>query len=395
VGKDAGIYQLSTVFTGAGVTGNQTLSGGVAFPFRGQPGRTIGNTAGGGENLRPEQNNTVEAGLELRFLRDRISLDVAYYSSVSKDQILPVNIPGSTGFTNTIINAGEVTNKGVEVLLTATPIQTSAFTWQVSANFSANRSKVVRLAPGLSNITLVSIGPLASTRIIPGQPYGVLWGGSFLEDGNGNLIIDDNPTVNGRPNPNYGFPVRNPQDGIIGDPNPDWIGGLRNTFSFKGFTLSGLLDVRYGSDVWNGTRAVMVQSGTAKETEERGQPKVFAGIKQNEGTPNDITVTPTQTWYQGNGGPFSGNNKPFVEDGSWVRLRELTLSYALPGRILPKKFISSAEISLTGRNLLLLTDYSGADPETGLRGDVNGSLGVDYFTNPNTRSYGVNLRISL
>src|SRR5690606_21133099 len=157
---------------------------------------------------------------------------------------------------------------------------------------------------------------------------------------------------------------------------------LRNVFTYKNFSLSTLIDLRQGFDLYNATRGSMNQNGTTKETEDRYTPTVFPGIKRSDGSINDISVMKGRYWYTGAGGGFgSGIHSEFSEDGSWIRLREVTLGYQVPSTWLNKIYMSNASISLFGRNLLLLTEYSGGDPETNLNGD-NNSGGYDYFTIP-------------
>jgi hypothetical protein len=330
-------------------------------------------------------------GTELRFFADKIGLDVVYYKSRSRNQILPITVPSSTGFNSTVTNAGEITNEGIELVLDATPVKRSAFSWDIVLNFHKNVNKVTALAPGITNIPLIQIGSLAQSHLIAGAPYGSLFGSKFLTDGNGNTLIDDRKTVNGANNANYGYPIRDPKQGIIGNPNPLWVAGLRNTLSYKAFSLSFLFDVKYKFDMFNGTRAQITAVGMAKETEERGQDKVFSGIKQNEGTANDIVVNPDRAWYSST----LNINSIFIEDGTWLRLRELNLAYQLPVRLINQKLIQSAELVLTGRNLLLFTNYSGADPDANSRGGASNGYGIDFHNTPGTRSYGVSLRVTL
>jgi hypothetical protein len=290
-----------------------------------------------------------------------------------------------------VTNAGEITNEGIELVLNATPVKRSAFSWDIALNFHKNVNTVTALAPGITNIPLIQIGSLAQSHLIAGAPYGSLFGSKFLTDENGNTLIDDRPTINGANNANYGYPIRDPKQGIIGNPNPLWVAGLRNTLNYKAFSLSFLFDVKYKFDMFNGTRAQITAVGMAKETEERGQDKVFSGIKQNEGTPNDIVVNPDRAWYSST----LNINSIFIEDGTWLRLRELNLAYQLPLRLINQKLIQSAEIVLTGRNLLLFTNYSGADPDANSRGGASNGFGIDFHNTPGTRSYGVSLRVTL
>ncbi len=389
VGNDSPIYALNNTFSPASVSGTLTTGGGIVFPYQNQIGLTVSNSAGN-PNLRPEVKVSTEFGTELRFLNDRIGLDLTYYNSVSKDLIVSVPLPNSSGFTSTIQNVGEITNKGWEIMFDARPLKTSGFEWDVALNWSRNESVVTRIADGIESIGLTAVGPLGQIRLVQGQPFAMIYGNDFVRNAAGQVVIDDSRFLaNGTtPNANYGFPSRDPNPKPIGNTNPSWIAGLRNTFTYGRFSLTTLLDVRYKFDIYNGTLGSMNQSGTSRQSEDRYDPYVFRGVKKSDGGINDIEVVKGQYWYTGVGGGFgSGVNTQFVEDGSWLRLRELNLSYSLPKELLQKVKISGATFTLTGRNLLLFTKYSGIDPETNLNGD-NNAAGYDYFTMPNTRSYG-------
>jgi hypothetical protein len=224
----------------------------------------------------------------------------------------------------------------------------------------------------------------------------VIFGDAYRKTEDGRLIIGAD-----------GWPLADTQQRILGDPNPDWFAGWRNTFSWKGLTLSALLDFRTGGDMWNGTFSVMNYFGTTQETAEQrnirgyvfdgvvqvGQDEAGNPIFEQNATPVDFAnpangVGGTKWTRYGFG--FTNDN---VEDASWVRLRDVTLSYSLPGRLLDNSPITALDISLTGRNLWLKTKYKGIDPEANLTGSSNG-FGLEYFGMPNTKSYGVALKVT-
>lgn len=368
VGGDAFPYALNTFYT-------------LVEPVKGQTSflqqTTIGNA-----NLRPEETESFEAGLDLRFYRNRLGLDVTVYQSTSRDQIIEVPVAYSGGYSFFVANAGEIENKGLEVLLRATPIETQGFSWDVNLNFSTNENTVVKLAEGVNDISFPGAGVTStSNRAIPGQPYGVLFGTKWLRDDAGNILVDDE-----------GYPLFDPQQpGIVGDPNPDWLMGIRNSFIFKGFYLSALLDIRQGSDIFNGTVGVMKNLGIDKSTENREEEVVFDGVRQSDGQPNATPIRLDSDFYSRF--PFAGVSEANVEDGSWFRLREVTLSYAFPKKWTDGWPVQSLELGLSARNVFLITGYSGVDPETNLAGASN-SFGRDWFNSPNTRSFGVNLKAS-
>ncbi|MCB0518627.1 MAG: SusC/RagA family TonB-linked outer membrane protein [Saprospiraceae bacterium] len=366
VGGDASPYSLNTFYT-------------LVEPVKGQTSflqqTTIGNA-----NLRPEETESIEAGLDLRFYQNRLGLDVTAYRSTSRDQIIEVPVAYSGGYSFFVANAGEIENKGIEVLLRATPVKSDAFNWDLNLNFSTNKNTVVKLAEGVNDIRFPGAGVTStSNRAIPGEPYGVIYGTKWLRDDAGNILVDDE-----------GYPLFDPQQpGIVGDPNPDWLMGIRNSFSYKGLYLSALLDIRKGGDIFNGTVGVMKSLGIEKSTEQREEEIVFDGVRQSDGQPNTTPIRLDADYYSRY--PASGVSEASVEDGSWFRLREVTLSYAFPKKWFEGWPVQSLELGLSARNVFLITSYSGVDPETNLAGASN-SFGRDWFNSPNTRSFGVNLR---
>ncbi|HET6991883.1 MAG TPA: TonB-dependent receptor, partial [Bacteroidia bacterium] len=399
VGKDAPPYSLLSYYSIANVADGWTT--GNSFPYNGYVGLTQ-NDVLGNANLKPEKTKSFEIGTDLRFIKNRIGLDVTYYHSKSIDQILNVPIAGSTGYGYEVLNAGSIENKGWEVVLNATPFHKKNFRWDIVLNWSRNRNKVLELAPGIDNLFLGGFEN-PSIRAVVGQPYGMIYGGRWLRDGNGNMVIDDfgqntNPS-GANYNPNLGYPIADNQVGVIGNINPDWLGGMTNTLTWKQFSFTFVIDVRKGGDIWNGTRGALVFFGRAKETDNRGSTTVFSGVKGHydengnvvlSGATNDVSVPLDQTWYQGNGGGFGSVAEDFIEDGSYVRLRSLQLTYNFNQKFLNKAHFYDLSLSFIGRNVLLFTKYKGIDPETSLTGSSN-SQGMDYFNMPNTRSMGLGL----
>ncbi|MEZ4930643.1 MAG: hypothetical protein R2788_00745 [Saprospiraceae bacterium] len=229
-----------------------------------------------------------------------------------------------------------------------------------------------------------------------GYPIGVLWGSRTLRDDSGNIVFDEN-----------GFPDQDELEGVIGDPNPDWQGSASTTISYKNFSISMLFETYQGADIYAGTKSVLYDLGTwgaSAEEATAGQNLLdftgnvilagttFRGKIHNFGAG---PVALTETWYNADGGFFgSGNDELYIEDGSWTRLRELTLSYRINSEGLKKNTgIGSAEISLTGRNLFIWTPFEGNDPDTNLQG-VSVARGIDYFNNPSTKSYIASLSVT-
>jgi hypothetical protein len=244
----------------------------------------------------------------------------------------------------------------------------------------------------------INLGGLASAsaRAIEGYPLGVIVGGRILRDEFGDAIYDEN-----------GFPEQDPIEGIIGDPNPDWQGSLFSTLRYKNVSLSTLFETFQGADIFAGTKSVLSDLGlwesTAKETTANQNLLDFRGNVILAGTTfrGDIynfgagPVALTEAWYNGDGGYFGGgNDELYIEDGSWTRLREVTLAYTINGNWVKEKLkMSSLELSFTGRNLLLWTAFEGNDPDTNLEG-VSVARGIDYFNNPGTKSYVFTLDIN-
>lgn len=345
------------------------------------------STTAGNEFLRPEIKTETEVGLDLRFLKNKISLSATAYTNRTKDVILPISLSSATGFATVNSNAAELKNKGIELELSAAVLSTGNFKWDVLANFSKNSNRVVSLA-GASAYTLPE-SFIQNASLIPGQQFGVFYSTDFLKNKSGGYVLD----VNGFPQAGTGLEV-------IGDPNPDWRGGLGSTFSYKGLSLSVLFDRVAGNDIFNGTRGSLYSFGTHGD---QGTTVVApaGGLKTVNGTVipagtsfqgqiKDFGAGPvaiTQAWWQGRGSASNtASYKQFVEDGSASRLRELTLSYGLKKlRLFKNTQLTEINFSLTGRNLVLWTKYSGIDPDANVTG-AGLARGQDWFTNPNTKS---------
>jgi len=384
-----------------GATAADGWTSGIAFPFPDRNGSlttayTYGATLGN-PNLKPEKVTSWEIGTELRFYNNRIGFDFTYYDSKSEDQIVPAPIAGSSGFQQQIQNSGSIENKGEEIALHLTPVKTKDWKWDLGLNWSHNQSEVKSLAPGVDVLFLGGIEGSAIYAVV-GEQYGTIYGGRYQRDDQGNIVIDDDPNSS-----TYGYPLVDAQIGVVGDVNPDWIAGLSTTVSWKGLSLYALFDMRQGGQIWNGTWGAITYFGRSAETNNRGDSTIFTGVKGHidpstgevvtEG-PNDISAPLNQAYYQGVGSSFVGPAESSVQDGSYIKLKELSLTYSLDPKWLSKTPIVGLDISLIARNVWLSTDYKGVDPETSLTG-ANNSQGLDYFNMPGTRSYGVNLRLTL
>lgn len=416
VGLGTFAYSTATYFTSGSYADGWTT--GINFPFKGNSAFTFSDVLGN-PNLKPEFRDSWEAGVDLRFLRNRIGIDFTYYNSISKDIILSVPVTASSGFSNTIQNAAQLSNKGVEIVLSANPVKTNDFSWDIMVNYTKNTNNVDKLAEGVDQVFLGGFTG-ASTRAVVDVPYGSIFGFGFYKDESGATVIDGREFLpDGSPNPEYLFPILDPNEKAFKSALPDFTVGIRNTISYKGLSISALLDIKQGGYVWNGTKGALYYFGTHQETaERRNTEEVFEGnlavfdsegnltlydhdndastpdIPQTSGANNNAVLVTQGNWLStGNGNGFFGNNtEDFVEEASWVRLRDVSISYSLPKRLLNTAKISYLTLTVSGRNLWLDTPYTGIDPETNLYG-ANNAQGLDYFNMPGTKSYTVGLQV--
>jgi TonB-linked SusC/RagA family outer membrane protein len=398
IGKDTDPYEINTYYNSSVIT-----STGQVIWTRGD--------AKGDASLKPERTTTFEAGAELRFLNNRLGLDVTWYKLNSRDQIIPVAVSPTTGFTSVIINAGEIENKGIEVVLNATPIRKKDFSWEATLNFSMNDNRVVKIREGLTEIVVGShfgySGATATMKYVPGYPVGNIYGSSYQRyygsKPDDKINVDRSlPLVIAATGVNRGWPVRDGTQRILGNSQPDWIGGISNTFTYKNWALSFLFETQQGQDRYNQLDNFMSAFGIAKYTENRTQSQVFAGVLP-DGTPN------TQLVYMGMGlGPDGRDynqgfyrtihrtiTENFVEDASWIRLRNVNLSYNVPQKFFKHSFIQGATITFTGNNLLLFTDYTGFDPEASSFSAGSNVDAFSGFTYPAVRSYLFSINLNL
>jgi len=355
------------------------------------------NTLQGNPNLKPERKTEMELGVDLRFFNNKLTVSATAYSNHTDDVILNLNLSDPSGFSQQPRNAAQIENKGLEIEMGYDVIKTSNFSWNLSANWAANRNKVISLAGSEAQL-VPGVGTYGGQSLIAGQPFGVFFGTDFLKktDGSGQYQLDAN-----------GFPKDGVQNEVIGNPNPMWRSGIGSTFGWKGLTLYVLFDKVFGNDFWNGTRGALNSLGTSGETGiESVAPtnlktydgKTIPAGSTFRGEIKDFGAGPvalTQSWFQGPGTSFSASSaKQFTEDGGSTRLREVTLSYSIRGagfRNATK--LSSIDFSLTGRNLMLWTNYRGVDPEGNITG-ASLARGSDWFTNPATKSVLFTIKIT-
>jgi TonB-linked SusC/RagA family outer membrane protein len=379
VGINPPPYQTRTYYTSPTFTDGFT--NGLSFPYLGQGG--FGYSANlGNPDLEPEQTTGNEVGVDLRFLNGRINLDVTYYNQLSEQILVFRPIAPSSGFESVYSNSGRMRNSGFEIVLDGDVFRTEDFTWNIGLNFAQNTNEVLELAEGVDEVSVLAAFVSIGSYAIVGDAYGALYGTRWLRNSNGDLVIGAN-----------GLPKVDPLRGNIGNPFPDWTMGISNSFNYKGINFSFLFDIREGGDLWNGTIARMYQYGLPEESVNREQTYIIPGVKE-DGTPNDIEID-ARNYFSNYWGDRGGAAvEQAIYDGSWVRLREITLSYRFQTKdMIP--LVQYVDLSLSGRNLWLSTDYPGVDPETSLTGAGTNLNGFDYFNNPGSKSFIFGLKVGI
>jgi len=374
-GNDADPYSLYQTYLRANPSDGQR--GNIIFPFGGVNGFEK-NARFFNQGLKPEIVTEKEIGLDLKFFKNRLGIDGAYYNKVSKNQILPQEISGASGYVDRVINAGKIRNRGIELTVTATPIQTQDFNWDIAINFAQNKYKLESIAEGVDNIFLAGFES-PQIRADKDYGYGVIWGTRYARNAGGQLLIDDD-----------GYPIVADDLGPIGNVTPKWTGGFRNTFTYKGLSLSALFDVRHGGDILNFDLFYTTFYGTAKVTEQRNTMKLWEGVRESDGAVNTTKVLQDQAYFQQY---YTTSDENLVEKGGFVKLREVTLSYNLPNKLLAKTPFESVGFSVTGRNLWIKSDFSFGDPEGSLLGNGN-AQGFYHAVTPGTKgvTFGLNVK---
>jgi len=401
-GNDANPYLIYPTFTQANFSDGYR---GLDWPLGGINAMTVGNTIGN-PNLKPELTTEFEIGTDLRFLNNRIGIDFTYYSKATTNLIYPVPLAYSSGYAFQTMNLGEVTNKGVEILLRGTPVKNKNFKWDITVNFSKNNNLLVSLNDNLTKVDLGGTGSIGFVAI-PGQPLGLFEGTVALTDGNGHIVVDSK-----------GLPIADPVKQILkenpGDANYasaqyKWMGGVINTFSYKNWSMRFSIDIRQGGLMYSRTKEMMYFAGTAPETTYNDRnpfivPNSVMQVLDASGkvvgyTENTVPISNTNgTLYQyfdqtRGGGQF---DRAFLISKSFVKLRDVVITYTCPKKWLEKTPFGEASVSFIGRNLLIFTpsDNHFIDPEmTTFGNDLNADYG-EFSAAPTTRSYGVSLRFT-
>ena len=409
VGADANPYQLATVFT------SETA-------FNGNPLQSS-STIGMNPNLKPEKTSSIEAGFEAAFWDNRLCLDFTYYKTDSRNQILKLATTAASGYTSQVRNAGHIRNRGYEIQLGAVPIQTSkGFRWNLDLNYGANSSKVVKLDDEglITSYQLYSSGIQILASV--GEAYGTLFGTSYVRDANGNVVVDAN-----------GLPKISTTNKTLGKFTPDWTGGISNTFSYRSLSLSFLIDASVGGSIFSNTNktgkytGVLANTLSGRDAEHGGLWYYTAAMGNNvrlSESPSysvssdglyyaQVNGQSTRVYQDGimvEGVTESGSKneevvsaekyyhriysiaEANVYDASYVKLREVALSYRLPRLWTQKLHLQEASVTLTGRNLwTIYKSVPNIDPESALT--TGNAQGVEAYSLPTTRSFGVNLSV--
>jgi len=355
-------------------------------------------------NLKPEISSSYEFGTEAKFFGNRLGIDFTYYNSRTRNQILAIPLSNTSGYTSRRINAGLITNYGVEMMLTGTPIKKKDFVWDAFLNFSANRSKVLELSDGLTNYVMASRRVTVEARV--GERMGSMFGIGFARvqstdknapyyDASGQYSGQMVFGTNGRP-------IRTTNRIYLGNYNPDWLLGIGNSFTFKGIKLSMLFDTRQGGKLYSETQTVGREGGIIMETLEGrangydlslpGNGVIGQGVIQNSNgtfSPNTTKVA-AREWHTA---WTAGRNiaEGVMFDASFVKLREVQIGYSFPDKWFKKTPFSAVNLSLVGRNLMVWDNVPHIDPENMSYSGGTALPGIENMSMPTTRSYGLNL----
>ncbi|MEO1258546.1 MAG: SusC/RagA family TonB-linked outer membrane protein [Bacteroidota bacterium] len=359
----------------------------------------------GNPDLEPETHREYEFGVEGRFLGNRVGIDLSLYDKESSDLIIDLELDPSTGFTNSTVNSAKLDNRGIELGLNLIPIKSKNFVWDATVNFTRNRSRVLAISEGIDRVLIDGLSFLGNFAIAPvdadaddldmrslehatlddGQyyyQYGVIEGVRILRDEETGL-----PIVGAN-----GIYQADPDQGVIGDPNPDFTMNFINSFSFKGLTFRFQFDWQQGGDIWGSTASTLTARGIAGETDfDRFVPVVVEGLKEDADgnlVPNDIQVTANDAYWR-NTGVWYDENRIF--DATTVRLREISLGYDFPKSMLDKTPFGAVSLVLSGQNLwydaVNFPDSVNFDPEVLSLGVGNGR-GFDFVTGPTSKRFG-------
>jgi TonB-linked SusC/RagA family outer membrane protein len=352
-------YSLTTPYIKANITN-------MEFPISGQSGFLLSQTLGN-PDLKNERMNESEIGIETMLFNNRIGFEASYFYRKITDGLIPgVQIAASTGYTGTTVNTATMENKGIEMLLNASPIKGDKFSWDVTLNFTRIRNEVLFLYPGLEQL---------SERIVVGEPYGVFMGSRYQRNASGQIVIGAD-----------GMPLRDPELGKVGDANPDWLAGMSNTLRFGSVSLNFFFDMKKGGDLYNEVDNYGYFYGSSIGTLDRS-PKVIEGVTA-DGQPNTVPVN-AELYYK----YVPSIRESMMQDGTYIKLRNVSLAYDVRPSLLARTPLKSLSLIITGRNLWIHSpNFTGADPEVSTYGSANDQVGVYSFSTPTSRSINFTLR---
>jgi hypothetical protein len=324
-----------------------------------------------------------EYGVDLRFLKNRIGIDFTYYKKNAYNQIINLKVPAATGYTSKTINAGNLQNKGFEFVINGSILKSATnLNWDVLVNYNHNVNKVVAIHPDIKTFPLQGDEQSRAIRVLAneGEIYGNMYGRDFARTATGEIIVEADGTPRKSENKNV----------LLGNYQPKYNMGISNTFSYKGLSLGFLIDIRGGGQFYSQTMAYMYANGNAKGTlANREGGLIVAGVKA-DGSKNTKAITAQQYWSKvGGAEPVASL---FIYDASNTRLREVTLGYSIPNKVLGKIPVHNVTLSLVGRNLWLIKSHiPGIDPESSF--SITNSQGIENGAYPSTRTLGVNLKL--
>lgn len=341
-------------------------------------------------DLRPERTRSTEIGLDLRFFENRLGFDVTAYKTNTYDQLFTVALPVGSGASEYYTNGGDVENKGVEMLVSSSPVRNTNFNWDLNVNFGLNRNMVNRISDERPRVNLTPSGFFSNFIIEEGEPFGNIYSRGFIRDEQGRVIVGSN-----------GLPqVTSGMTELVSNFNPDWTGGISNTFRYKNFGLSFLIEHRQGGTVASETNAILYDDGATEQTLIGREGDLVFG--QNvfahevavleDGSPNNIPIS-AESFWRSIGGRSIPVGEAFVDDATNTRLRELTLDYTLPQSLFNEWPVSNIQLSFVGRNLFFIYRKSeNLDPDF-MGGTGPTSEGTQAFTPASSRSFGLSLKV--
>lgn len=395
VGKDANPYATSTYVNPPITIGSYT---GVGNQY------TAGNP-----NIKPEIQDSWEIGGEFKFLKSRIGLDYTYYHSQTKNQIASPRLSQSGGFIFSALNSGTVINKGMEIALTGKPIVQKNFSWDVMLNFSYNKGRLGDFIPGIAYFypTDAQFGTVKAASVPNGGYFLGMTGQPYLRELDANKV--EIPNGRYQVDPTTGLYKLNTTNPVVGNREPDFIGGFNNTLRYKNLSLSFLIDIRKGGDVFNGTEYALVSNGLSKRTLLNDRQSVtVTGVNSSTGADITQTYEAGKTYTIGTTtvagtamiqrywDNYAANSNNFITSVNWLKLRSLSLTYDFEDLVKKVKFIKGLSATVVGTNLFTLTNYKGMDPEVSAAGGTggSGSTGIDYLGVPAVRSFTFGLNVA-